>query len=54
MLDEPGDGVLGCWIRQASKWLASWLLGPSGAILCPFLGEGSPTKVDYRKRLNKF
>ena len=23
---------------------------PSSALLSPFLGEGSPTKIDYRKR----
>ena len=30
--------------------LMSLSRSPSSALLCPFLGEGSPTKIDYRKK----
>ena len=34
---------------QVQTELQGSLLGPVGGLFTPFLGEGSPTKIDYRK-----
>ena len=51
--DRPrGDPKSGEWrgVKFCLKWTLHWL-GPSSALSHPFLGEGCPTTIDYRKKL---
>ena len=38
-------------VRQFGGWCKPHSLGPPVVPFYPFLGEGSPTKIDYRKKV---
>ena len=48
---------LDCWseeLRVALKQISSLTSSPSSALVPTVFGEGSPTKIDYRKRVPLF
>ena len=54
MISDPFDARLreklrGRFHKQANK--LQGIIDPSSALLSPFLGEGSPSEVDYREKL---
>ena len=51
-LEAPRPPLAPAWLTPRHGRFRSWGVArsPSSALLSPFLGEGSPTKIDYRKK----